>query len=415
MENKEYEKLGLLGIGAYGKVYRVRNRSTDEEYAMKIIGIKKKDQATFKNEVVLMERINRLSNRYLVKYITSYVKKTKPESVIIMEYCSGGDLKEIIKRYKNRKEYIPEDMVLKLIKQILLGVTALHKNSILHRDLKPGNILVDSKGNLKLSDFGISRQLSRTKPCARVGKGTLWYSSLEVLKGENHSFSADIWSLGCILHELCCLKPPCTENNLFIAVKWWEEKKYNTNVIPKNYSEDIKKLIISMLNNNRKLRPTCENLLSNKLFTNTNPDKSKVNELKDIEKYEGELKDGKPHGKGTYYWANGNKYKGDFKDSMKSGTGTFWSADGDRYEGEFEDNMKSGKGIDYYANGDKYEGEFKDNMKSGKGKYYFINGDRYEGEFKGNTMNGEGTLYKADGKKYKEKRKQGELIKREKI
>jgi len=266
MENTGYEKLCIIGRGAYGKVYKVRNTSTGEECAMKTISAKYTDQATFQNEVALMEKINTLSSPYLVKYITSYVKEEESEYVIIMEYCSGGTLENIIEKYKKIEEYIPEGMVLKFMKQILLGVMALHKNKILHRDLKPSNILVDSKGNLKLSGFGISKQLSDSMPYAETARGTLWYSSLEVLKGEKYNFCADIWSLGCTFHELCCLKPPCTEGNIFIFVQWWEKKRYDVNVIPKSYSKEIKDLIVSMLNYDRKLRPSCENLLSNKLF-----------------------------------------------------------------------------------------------------------------------------------------------------
>jgi len=266
MENAGYEKLKKLGQGSYGKVYKVRNSSTGEECVMKIISTKKTDQAMFQNEVTLMKEINTLSSPHLVKYITSYVREKELEYVIIMEYCNGGSLEDIIKKYKEREEYIPEHMILKFMKQILLGVMVLHKNKILHRDLKPGNILVDSNGNLKLSDYGISKQLSGSMSYAQTIAGTLLYSSPEVLKGEKYNFCADIWSLGCIFHELCCLKPPNPENNPYLILKWWEEKRYNIDVIPKSYNKEIKDLIVSMLNYNRKLRPTYKELLSNKLF-----------------------------------------------------------------------------------------------------------------------------------------------------
>ena len=197
MENTEYVESEQLGEGCYGRVYEVKNNSTGEEYAMKKISTKKIDQAMFQNEVALMEKINNLSSPYLVKYIKSYVREEKFEYMIIMEYCSGGSLENIIENYKKREEYIPEDMILKFMKQILLGVMTLHKNKILHRDLNPDNILFDSNNNLKLSDFGISKQLYDSSLYANTAKGTLWYSSPEVLNGRRCNSSADIWSLGC--------------------------------------------------------------------------------------------------------------------------------------------------------------------------------------------------------------------------
>jgi len=155
MKNKGYEKLEQLGQGAYSKVYKVKNSSTGEECVMKTINTKKTDQAMFQNEVAIMEKINTLSSPYFVRYITSYVREEKSKYAIIMEYCSGGSLEDIIKNYEKRKEYIPEEMVLKFMKQILLGVMTLHKNKILHRDLKPGNILVDSNGILSCLILGL--------------------------------------------------------------------------------------------------------------------------------------------------------------------------------------------------------------------------------------------------------------------
>jgi len=413
MENTGYTKLAILGQGSYGRVHKVKNNSTGEECVMKTISTKKKDEAVFKNEVALMEKINTLSSPYLVKYLGSYVREEKSKYIIIMEYCSGGNLENIIEKYKKREEYIPEDMVLKFMKQILLGVMALHKNGILHRDLKPENILVDSKGNLKLSDFGISKQLSGFMPYAETAKGTLWYSSPEVLNGERYNSCADIWSLGCIFHELCCLKPPCTQKSPAIFTKWWKAKKYDVNVIPKNYSKEIKDLIVSMLNYNRKLRPTCEVLLSNKLFGKSvvHPPKNGKPYGKGIlllvfvlllafiyyyanrDVYKGEYKNGKRNGKGILYFGNGNRYEGEWKDDKRNGEGIFYYANGNRYDGEFKDDKINGKGIYYWADGDRYEGEWKDDKRNGKGILYSANGDRYEGEWKDDKVNGKGIFY----------------------
>jgi serine/threonine protein kinase len=174
-----------------------------------------------------------------------------------MEYCSGGSLDELIKDHRIKEKRIPEEITIKYIIQILLGLDCIHKNNIIHRDLKPGNILIDSKGNLKLTDFGISKELISKSAYANTGIGTLRYSSPEVLQEEDYNFSADIWSLGCIFHELYCLAPLFAEKNTIALVNRLKARKYDNSVI---YSVDIKKLITSMLDFDRKKRPTREQL-----------------------------------------------------------------------------------------------------------------------------------------------------------
>ena len=119
-----------------------------------------------------------------------------------------------------------------------------------------------------------------------------------------------------------------------------------------------------------------------------------------IHKYIGQLKDGKYHGQGTFFWASGNRYEGEFKDGKRHGRGTFYWANGDRYEGEFKDGKYNGRGTYYFANGNRYEGEWKDDKCNGQGTDYFASGDRYEGEFKDGKRHGRGTYYYADGNCY---------------
>ena len=117
-------------------------------------------------------------------------------------------------------------------------------------------------------------------------------------------------------------------------------------------------------------------------------------------KYEGEIKNGKRHGQGTYYFVSGAKYIGEFKDNKRHGQGTYYYANGDKYVGEFENGIHHGQGILYYANGDKYEGEFKKHHRDGQGTLYYANGDKYIGEFENDHLDGQGTIYYANGNKY---------------
>ena len=121
------------------------------------------------------------------------------------------------------------------------------------------------------------------------------------------------------------------------------------------------------------------------------------------DRYEGEWRDDKQNGRGTYSFLADNRFKGDryegeHRDDKKNGRGTYYHASGDRYEGEFRDDKKNGRGTFYHASGDRYEGEYRDDKKNGRGTSYYASGDRYEGEYRDGERNGRGTYYHASGK-----------------
>jgi len=109
--------------------------------------------------------------------------------------------------------------------------------------------------------------------------------------------------------------------------------------------------------------------------------------------YEGETRNGKRHGRGTYRFDSGSVYVGEFKDNMFNGKGICRFADGNVYEGEFLHNKFNGKGICRFADGDTYDGDFKEDKKNGRGVYQYSNGDVYDGEFKEDKKNGKGILF----------------------
>jgi hypothetical protein len=130
-----------------------------------------------------------------------------------------------------------------------------------------------------------------------------------------------------------------------------------------------------------------------------------VNELRPYLKtvkveYEGELKDGKRHGKGKYVYANGAVYEGDWKDDKRHGSGNFVCANGAVYEGEYRADMRHGIGKYIHDDGAVYEGNWKDHKKDGKGKCKYANGSEYEGDWKDDMRHGKGIELTADGTTY---------------
>ena len=92
------------------------------------------------------------------------------------------------------------------ILQLLLAVGFMHSNKIVHRDIKPQNVFVDTDMNLKVGDFGISKLLDYTAQNCQTSAGTPSYMAPEMVDSEDYSFKADIWSLGCVIYEICTLE-----------------------------------------------------------------------------------------------------------------------------------------------------------------------------------------------------------------
>ena len=119
----------------------------------------------------------------------------------------------------------------------------------------------------------------------------------------------------------------------------------------------------------------------------------------ELDKYEGDLVNGKKEGKGKYKYKNGCIYEGFFKNNKKEGSGVFYYTNGDRYKGQFEKGFYQGDGIFYFHNGDRYEGKFDKNKYSGFGKYFYHNGDTFEGHWENDKKNGKGTYIYLNGDK----------------
>ena len=125
-----------------------------------------------------------------------------------MEWAEKGDLKKIIRRHQQEESRIEESKVWEYIFQMATGLEHMHERRIMHRDLKPANILISHNGTLKLGDLGLGRSFSTETFEANTRVGTPLYMSPELLQGTGYDMKADVWSLGCVSYELCCLKSP---------------------------------------------------------------------------------------------------------------------------------------------------------------------------------------------------------------
>ena len=129
---------------------------------------------------------------------------------LLMDFADGGDLALAIDKQKKLGTAFSETTILQWMAMLGLALRHAHSRRVLHRDLKPQNVFLTSRGEVRLGDFGISRVLNETLGVANTCVGTPLYLAPELINGESYGGSCDMWSLGCVLHELCALEPPFT-------------------------------------------------------------------------------------------------------------------------------------------------------------------------------------------------------------
>ena len=227
-----YQVIEELGQGGMGKVYKVHDTKIGEKIALKLIrpeaGLDKRSLERFSNELKLARKIRHknvcqmfdLGDDQGVRYIT-------------MEYVHGEDLRQLIRKVGR----LSPGQAIAIARQVCDGLEEAHKLSVVHRDLKPQNIMLDDDGNARIMDFGIARSLTgKSITGAGVLIGTPEYMSPEQVEGKDVDQRSDIYSLGVILYEMVAGRRPFDgETALSIAHK----QKYEAPEDPRKFNAQI--------------------------------------------------------------------------------------------------------------------------------------------------------------------------------
>lgn len=170
-----------------------------------------------------------------------------------MEYADGGDVEAKIKELQRKRTNFDENEVWKIIGQLLQGLSILHDMKILHRDIKSANVFI-SNGNYKLGDMNVSKIVKNK--LAYTQTGTPYYASPEVWRDEPYDSKSDIWSLGCVIYEICALKPPFQAKDMEGLYRRVQRGTFDR--IPRIYSAELQKFIEKCLQLSPQKRPNCK-------------------------------------------------------------------------------------------------------------------------------------------------------------
>ncbi|XP_043723868.1 serine/threonine-protein kinase TIO isoform X1 [Telopea speciosissima] len=266
---ENYHVIELVGEGSFGKVYKGRRKYTGQTVAMKFIlkhGKSEKDIQNLRQEI---EILRKLKHENIIEMLDSF---ESPQEFCVVTEFAQGELFEILEDDK----CLPEEQVQAIAKQLVGALYYLHSNRIIHRDMKPQNILIGAGSVVKLCDFGFARAMSTNTVVLRSIKGTPLYMAPELVREQPYNHTADLWSLGVILYELFVGQPPFYTNSVYALIRHIikDPVKY-----PDSMSPNFKSFLKGLLNKVPQNRLTWPALLEHPFVKETS-DEIEAGELR---------------------------------------------------------------------------------------------------------------------------------------
>lgn len=249
-----------ISEGASGEVFLATEVGSNRKVAIKKMVVNAKNIALISTEIQIMMTSK---HENIVEYIGSYIVDKK--LWVVMEYMDEGCLTSVLDQYVNDVR-MTEAEISYVCRENLKGLLYVHSMHRIHRDIKSDNILLNSKGEIKIADFGYAAQLTQQKTKRITIVGTPYWMAPELIRGQDYDQKVDIWSLGIMIMEMAEGEPPYIDfpplRALFlITTKGIPELKEQG-----KWSNEFKDFVYKCLNNNSEQRPTCEELLSHEFI-----------------------------------------------------------------------------------------------------------------------------------------------------
>ncbi|KAE8894881.1 Serine/threonine-protein kinase [Phytophthora fragariae] len=257
MEN--YHILERIGEGSFGKVYRGRRKYSGQIVALKFVtkqGKSARDLENLRQEINILRRLNHCN---IIAMLDSF--ETDGEFCMVTEYAQG-ELFQVLED----EHSLPEEEIKKIAIQLIQALHVLHSNRIIHRDMKPQNILIGSKQQIKLADFGFARAIAHDSSLLRSIKGTPLYMAPELVQEKPYNYTVDLWSLGVILYELAVGKPPFYTDRIVSLIQMIVRDAVQ---YPPTMSEDFQSFLKGLLNKDPTQRLKWPDILQHRFVQET--------------------------------------------------------------------------------------------------------------------------------------------------
>ncbi|XP_028901967.1 serine/threonine-protein kinase mig-15 isoform X3 [Zeugodacus cucurbitae] len=280
-----FELIEVVGNGTYGQVYKGRHTKTGQLAAIKVMDVTEDEEEEIKLEINVLKKYS--NHRNIATYYGAFIKKSPPgkddQLWLVMEYCGAGSVTDLVKTTKGQS--LKEEWIAYICREILRGLSYLHTNKVIHRDIKGQNVLLTDNAEVKLVDFGVSAQLDRTIGRRNTFIGTPYWMAPEVIACEENPEAtydnrSDLWSLGITALEMAECQPPLCDLHPMRAL-FLIPRNSPPRLKSKKWSKKFHGFIDTVLVKDYHQRPYTEQLLKHAFIKDQPTDRQVRIQLKD--------------------------------------------------------------------------------------------------------------------------------------
>ncbi|XP_023238605.1 STE20-like serine/threonine-protein kinase isoform X2 [Centruroides sculpturatus] len=280
-----WEIVGELGDGAFGKVFKAQNKETKKLAAAKICDLKGEDD--LEDFTVEIDILKECKHPNIVELLEAFFFEGK--LWMLIEFCEVGAVDSIM---IDLEKPLTEKQIQYLCHEICQGLSYLHKNRVIHRDLKAGNVLLTLDGEVKLADFGVSAKNKQTLQKRDSFIGTPYWMAPEVVLCETfrdnpYDYKADIWSLGITLIEFAQMEPPNHEMSPMRVLLKIQKSDPPSLEQPSKWTKEFNNFVNLCLTKDPQQRPTADELLKHPFLQSSPVDRKSICDL--ISEYKAEV------------------------------------------------------------------------------------------------------------------------------